>query len=1041
MANKYPTVDPGYLTSIEYRSIGPFRGGRCVAAAGDSKNPLVFYHGATGGGVWKTIDAGMYWENISDGFFETAAVGAVAVSDSDPNVVYIGTGEGCFRADATHGDGVYKTTDGGKTWKNVGLKNSRHIARIRIHPNNPDIAYVAAVGHEWGSNPERGVFRTKDGGETWEHILYKSDKAGAVDLSMDPNNPRIIYAAIYQVLRQPWTMTSGGPDSGLYKSTDGGDTWKDITDSPGIPKGIKGRIGIAISPPKPDRVWLLIEIENSQGGLFRSDDGGLTWEKVSGKPEIYRRPWYYTHVFADTQDPDTCYCLDVNLWKSIDGGKSFSTMQLPHGDHHDLWIDPRNNQRIISGSDGGASVSLDGGASWSTLYNQPTASLFKMDVDDQFPYNVYATQMDNTAIKVPSRADEGAIAWKDCDAVGNSESGYIAVKPNDPNIIFSGANGSAPGGGGTQLRFDLRTRQTRIVHVWPHDQSGSAVKDIMNRFYFTYPTVISPHDPELLYCCSQYVYRSYDEGGSWERISEDLTRNDQSKMQVISGGLSTDSGGTADYSGVIFAFAISPHEPKVIWTGSDDGLIHVTNDGGETWNNVTPPNLPEWTLIYTIEPSKHDPSTAYVAATRYKMHDHAPYVLKTNDYGKNWEMITTGIPEDHFTRVIREDPKRQGLLYLGTELGVFVSFNDGNTWQAMQSNLPVVPIHDMAVKNNDLILATHGRSFWILDDLTPLHQISEKLNESVVSLFKPRNTYRIGQPLGFGRGGGSTGKDYQRINGETVTFYEKRDKDGELKRVYLNAGQNPPLGVPINYHLKQTPQTEVKISIIDANNTVIDSFERNAKIGMNRFMWNMRYPATSGPDARGRPAGISPLAPTGAYKVELTVDGQTLTENFDLLRDPRISATDEDLQAQFDLMIEIRNKLVDNNDGLSRLRSVRSQINDWIDHTTDQATKDALTKSGDQIEKKLCAIEDQLTSVHEPNAQTVPPVRLDAKLMALSQVVASGDFGPTQGQLGVIDELSKLVDDNLETLQYVIDNDVAAFIEQVSELGLPPISH
>ncbi len=1039
MNGNHSTVHPSYLSALEYRLAGPFRGGRSVAVAGDSKNPLVFYNGATAGGVWKTTDAGLYWENVSDGFFNTAAVGAIAVSDSDPNVVYVGTGESCFRADATHGDGVYKTTDGGKTWQNMGLRDTRHIARIRIHPTDPNVAYVAAAGHEWGSNPERGVFRTRDGGKTWEHVLFKSDKAGAIDLSMDPSNPRILYAAIFQVLRQPWTMTSGGPDSGLYKSTDGGDTWVEITQNPGLPQGLKGRIGVAISPPRPERVWALMEIENSQGGLFRSDDSGATWQKISDKPEIYRRPWYYTHVFADTQDPDTCYCLDVQFWKSNDGGRTFFEMRLPHGDHHDVWLDPRNNQRLISGSDGGASVSLDGGASWSMLYNQPTASLFKMDVDNQFPYNLYATQMDNTAIKVPSRGDEGAIPWKDCDVVGNSESGYIAVKPNNPNIIFSGANGSAPGGGGTQLCYHMGTRQTRIVHVWPHDQSGSPVKDIINRFYFTYPTVFSPHDPDLLYCCSQYVYKSTDDGGSWERISPDLSRNDQSKMQVVSGGLSTDSGGTADFSGVIFAFAVSPSEPGVLWAGSDDGLVHITRDGGGSWENVTPQDLPEWTLVYTIEPSRHDPATAYLAATRYKLHDHSPYVFKTSDYGKTWRKITNGIPDEYFTRVIREDPAKQGLLYLGTELGMFVSFDDGDHWQPIQGNLPVVPIHDMAVKNNDLIAATHGRSFWILDDLTPLQQISDGVTGSDAHLFKPRSTYRIAQPMGFGRGGGIPGKDYQRINGETVTFYEKRNEAGEVKRVYLNAGQNPPDGVPINYYLKNAPDEGATIAILDSNDNVINTFKRSPKAGMNKLVWNMRYPPTAGPDARGRPAGISPLVPPGTYQVRLTVDGQTFTESFELLKDPRVSATKEDLTAQFDLLVQVRDKLVDNNTGLSRLRSVRSQVDEWVGRAGGEASRDVLSTAAQAIKDKLWPIEDQLASVHEPYAQTVPPVRLDAKLMALSQVVAAGDFGPTQGQLGVYDELSGLVDHHLQELQQIIDQDVAGFVEQLNELGVPAI--
>ena len=1034
------SVDTNFLNALQWRLIGPFRGGRCVAVAGDPVNPLVFYHGATAGGVWKTYDGGTYWENVSDGFFNTSAVGAIAVSDSDPNVIYAGTGEACLRADASYGDGVYKSTDGGKTWANVGLENTRQIGRIRIHPKDPDTAYVAALGHEYGTNPERGVYRTRDGGKTWDLVLFKSDKAGAVDISMDPNNPRILFAAIFEARRRPWNMQSGGPDSGLYKSTDGGDTWTDISENPGLPKGIKGRIGVAISPPRPDRVWALIEAEDPHGGLFRSDDGGDTWQRVSDKAELHRRPWYYSHVFADTQDPDTCYCLDVQFWKSVDGGHTFSEMRLPHGDHHDVWLDPCNNSRIISGSDGGASVSLNGGDSWSTIYNQPTASLFKVDTDNQFPYSVYGTQMDNSAIKVPSRSSEGAISWKDCDTVGSSESGFIAVRPDDPNIIYSGANGSAPGGGGVQLRYDMRTRQTRNIHPWPDDRSGSPVKDIPNRFYFTYPIILSPHNPDTLYCAGQFVYRSHDEGTSWERVSPDLTRNDQSKMQEISGGpLSTDSGGTADYSGVIFAFAESPREEGVLWAGTDDGLVQITRDGGKSWQDVTPSDLPEWTLVSSIEPSPHDSATAYFAGTKYKLHDHKPYLFKTNDYGKTWQKITTGIPEDDFTRVIREDPARRGLLYAGTEKGMYVSFDDGASWQSLQANLPVVPVHDLVVKENDLVACTHGRSFWILDDLTPLHQINDRVAQESVHLFKPQSTYRTALPLGFGRGGGYDGKDYERVAGGIVTFYDVKDDDGNTTRRYLDVGQNPPVGVVVNYYIKEKPQGDVVLTILDAGGEVITTVTRNAKAGMDRFVWNMRYPATSGADSRGRVASVSPLALPGTYQVRLEVNGQTQTESFDLLMDPRVAATQKDLDAQFDLLIKVRDRLSDAHGGVARLRDVRAQVGDWEARTRDRNGADLVAQAAQVVRDSLEPIEDQLISVSAPNAMKVVPTRLSAKLVALSQVIASGDYAPTNGQSGVFDELSAQLDGHLKRLQEVIDTDVAGFIETLSELGLPAV--
>ena len=655
---------------FKWRCIGPPRGGRVVAVAGDPTDSMTFYFGACAGGIWKTTDGGTYWECVSDGYLTSATIGALAVSDSDPNVIYAGTGETTIRVDVSFGDGIYKSTNGGKSWVHLGLEETRHIGEIRIHPENPDIVYVAALGHAFGENPERGVYRTTDGGKHWDLILHQSTRAGAVDLSLDPTNPRILFAAIFETLSSPWNTSSGGPDSGLYKTTDGGETWVDISDNTGLPTGIKGRMAVAVSPPKPGRVWAQIEAED--GGIFRSDDGGSSWQKLTGRKDLWMRAHYYTHFFADTQDPDTCYILSVQAYRSTDGGSSFSTFATPHGDNHDLWIDPRNSQRMIEANDGGATVSLNGGGTWSTLYNQPTASLFHLTTDSRFPYRVYGTQNDNTAIAVPSRANEGAISWKDCYPVGTAESGHIAVRVDDPDIIYAGAIGSSPGGGGNLLRYDNHTGQTRIITVWPEDQGMLPGRYHKYRFQFHFPTLLSPHDPNTLYVAANIVFRSRDEGTSWEAISPDLTRNDLTHITEQPGGpITTASSPMSNNTGSVVSFVESPHEPGVYWAGSDDGLMHITRNGGKRWDNITPPEMEKFTRISIIEESSHKPGTAYVAANRYQVDDRAPYVWRTRDYGKTWTKIVNGVADGHFARAVREDSVKEGLLFLGTEHGVY----------------------------------------------------------------------------------------------------------------------------------------------------------------------------------------------------------------------------------------------------------------------------------------------------------------------------------------------------------------------------------
>ena len=1056
-------ISPTLLGSLKWRCIGPHRGGRVVAAAGDPSNAMVFYFGAVGGGVWKTSDGGTYWENVSDDFFNTAAVGAIAVAESDPNVVYAGMGESCIRGNVTHGDGVYRSTDAGNTWSHLGLKDTRHIARIRVHPADPDVVYVAALGHAFGPNEERGVFRSKDGGANWEKILFTGENAGAIDLSIDPNNPRIMFAAMWQARREPHTFTSGGPESGLHRSTDGGDTWTDISGNKGMPDGIKGRIGVAVSPARSGRVWAIVEAE--ERGLYRSDDGGESWERVSDDGNLMQRPWYYCHVYADPQDPETVYVLALNMLKSTDGGRNFTRVTTPHGDNHELWIDPRDPQRMIEGNDGGACVSFNGGDTWSTIYNQPTSQFYHLTADNQFPFRVYATQQDNSAISVPSRSTKGAIMWSDCYPVGSSESGHIAVRPDDPNIVYSGAIGSSPGGGDSLLRYDHSIGQTRIVSVWPEFQWGLGLKDHKYRFQWTYPILISPHDPKVLYVAGHVVFRSDNDGESWEIISPDLTRGDRTKMEASGGPVTLDTTMVEHY-GTIFAFTESVHYKGLFWAGSDDGLVHISRDGAETWENVTPRDMPEWTRVDVIEVSPHDPATAYISATRYKFDDNRPFLFKTNDYGKSWTRITDGIPEDDFTRVIREDPVRRGLLYAGTETGVYVSFDGGGSWRRLQLNLPTVPISDLLVKDNDLVVATNGRSFWILDDLAVLRQASDDLAEHDLHVFEPAPTYRFTPPLGAGRPAGP-GKNYALGLGYAAAYRDEKRPDGETVRVMLDAGANPPDGVLVHYFLKTKPEGEATITFLDSKRNEIKSFSSvkpekkadsdlsatgekkredpvvRAEAGMNRFIWDMRYPDARQIDVENATDhGIAgPHAPPGTYIVRLTAGDQTQTQEFEIRKDPRISATREDLQAQFDLLIGIRDKIEETHDAINKIIGVKRQVDEWVGRAGSDAAKEAVSKAAEELKGKLSAVEDELIQYKtvEGLDRISHPARLNAKIREIGLVPSTADYAPTKGTLDVFGDLSARLDVQFDALKEVIDNDLPAFISVVHELEIPAI--
>ncbi|PWU17196.1 MAG: glycosyl hydrolase, partial [Candidatus Rokuibacteriota bacterium] len=997
-----------------------------VAVAGNPVEPAVFYFGACAGGVWKTTDGGTYWECVSDGYFKTAAVGAVAVAESDPNVVYAGMGESTIRGDVSHGDGVYRSTDAGKTWSHLGLADTRHIGRVRVHPSDPDLVYVAALGHAFGPNNERGVYRSRDGGRTWERILFVSDRAGAVDLSMARGNPRVLYAAFWETLRTPWSLTSGGEGSSLWRSTDGGDSWQDVGKHPGFPAGLKGKIGVAVSPALTERVWAIVEAED--GGLFRSDDGGAHWQRINEDRNLRLRPWYYCHVVADTQDPDTVYVLNLKMWKSVDGGRAFTQITTPHGDNHDLWIDPRDPRRMIEGNDGGACVSQNGGASWSTIYNQPTAQFYHVVVDTGFPYRVYGTQQDNSAMSVPSRSYKGAILGSDTYPVGSSESGHIAVRPDNPDIVYSGAVGSAPGGGGVLLRYDHATGHCRMITVWPEVYYGWPPQDLKYRFQWTFPILISPHDPNVLYTAGNVVFRSTNEGASWEPISPDLTRADPATLQVSGGPITKDTTGAEHYA-TVFALAESPVEPGVLWAGSDDGLLHLSRDGGRTWKRITPPDLPEWATICTIELSGHDPAKAYLAATRYKLDDPRPYLYRTTDAGATWRLITDGIPADDFTRVIREAPGRPGLLYAGTETGAYVSFDDGGSWHSLQLNLPAAPIYDLAVKDHDLVAATHGRSFWILDDLTPLHQMTDHIAQSAAHVFAPRLTYRLVAPINSGTPTGP-GKNYMLALGYPATFTEANPSPGETVRRFLDAGTNPPSGVIVTYYLKAEPQGPVTLSFTDRGGRLIRSFSSEPRAdasrerrvektpGMNRFVWNMRHA-----DARAVPGDVftersltGPVVPPGRYRVELTADGQTHVAEFDIRTDPHVLASQDDLEAQCAFLLRVRDKVSETHDAINQMREVRRQVEEWQRRVAGQAVEAEVTEAGRRVTSALSAIEQELI---EPRAQAEGdrlhfPTRLNVKLTSVTSVASTADAAPTRQALEVLDELSARVDRELE---------------------------
>ncbi|MBA2341805.1 MAG: glycosyl hydrolase [Pyrinomonadaceae bacterium] len=1030
-------ANPDPIKGLKWRLIGPHRGGRVTAVAGVPSQPYIYYFGATGGGVWKTTDGGITWEPITDNYFKTGSVGAIAVADSDPNVLYVGMGESPIRGNVSHGDGVYKSTDAGKTWKRIGLENTRHIARIRVHPRNPDLVYVAALGHAFGASDERGVFRSKDGGKTWERILFRSPKAGAIDLTFDPTNANILYAGFWEVLRTPYSLESGGAGSGIFKSTDGGDTWTEITRNPGLPRGTVGKIGITVSPVNPERVWAIIEAED--GGVFRSDNAGQTWTRTNENRNLRQRAWYYTRIYADPQNADSVYVLNVSFHKSNDGGRTFTTIGTPHGDNHDLWIAPNDAARMIESNDGGANVTFNAGKTW-TEQDQATAQFYRVALDGDFPYHIYGAQQDNSTVRIASRSADFAITERDWYDVGGGESGWIAPSPKDSNIVFAGSYG------GLITRYDHRTGQQRDVSPYPNNPMGSGAGVLKYRFQWNFPILFSPHDANTLYTGGNVLIRSTNEGQSWQVISPDLTRNDKSK-QGSSGGPITKDNTSVEYYSTIFTAMESPVQAGVIWTGSDDGTVYVTRDAGKNWNNVTPRGIPEFIQINSIEASPHEAGTAYVAATMYKWDDFRPYLYKTTDYGRTWTKITNGIPDGAFTRVIREDPNKRGLLYAGTETGIYMSYDDGANWQSLQLNLPIVPVTDLAVhkRDRDLVVATQGRSFWVLDDLNVLQGMTPSVAFADAQLFQPEDAYR------------TTGGSFPIPTTASV-------------------GQNPAMGAIVYFYLRNKPQGEVALEFLDSSGKVVKRFtsrreeagsasagrggeggERgeggfgggggeprfSAEAGLNRFVWDLRYPDASrfpgmilwGASTRG------PRVAPGTYTVRLSANGVTSTQTFNVEADPRLTTTQEDFNRQLALLLQIRDKVTETHDAINTIRDVRKQLEGISERVKDQPNGNAVIEAAKGLMTRMAAIEEELyqTKLQSNQDPLNYPIRLNNKLAALSSVVESADTAPTEQAYALYEDLGRQIDAQLSRFNQVMQTDLPAFNRAVRDQNIPAV--
>jgi len=997
-------MDTSLFAGLRWRSIGPSRGGRSQATEGSVARPLEYYFGATGGGVWKTTDGGVTWRPVSDKTFRTSSVGAIAVAPSNPDVVYVGMGETELRGNVIQGDGVYKTTDGGKTWAAVGLEKTQTIGRIRVHPANPDVVYVAALGNPYGPNPERGVFRSKDGGKTWDRVLFRDDKTGAVDLVMDPKNPDVLYAGLWEVFRTPHSLSSGGPGGGLFKSTDGGTNWTELTKNAGLPAPIWGKVGVAVSGADSNRLFAIVEAKD--GGIFMSDDAGATWKLVNEDRRIRQRAFYYTRIYGDPAAKDTFYVLNTALYRSTDAGKTLRGIPVPHGDNHDLWIAANDARRMVNANDGGANVSTNGGESW-TGQAYPTAQFYNVFTTTHIPYRVCGAQQDNTTACVSSQGNS------DLYDVGGGESGYIAPDPLDHDVYYAGSYG------GLLTRVNLRTGEARAINVWPDNPMGHNSGDMTERFQWTYPIVISPTDPKTLYVTSQHVWKSTNQGQSWERISPDLSRHDPSTMGDSGGPITLDQTGVETYA-VVFALAPSPLDGSVIWAGSDDGLVHVTRDGGKAWTNITPPDLPPFARVSLIKASPHDAGTAYVAANRYQRSDRAPYVYRTHDYGRTWTKIVAGIRPDDFARAVEEDPKRKGLLFLGTETGVYVSFDDGGVWQPFSLDLPVTPVHGILVKGNDLVAGTHGRSFYVMDNINVLRQIAKETTNEQVVLFKPGDSMRSvsrGVAIDY----------YLKQAAEKVTI-EIADEQGKVIRTFTGAAPDPAkkdapaAPAPPQDEGFRPPPPSVAV-----------------KQGLNRFVWDTRYPDAK--DFKGLImwAGSvrGPAAPPGKYQVRLTAAGVTKSQEFAIVRNPNFTATDADLREQFTLASQINDKVSAANDAVVKVRDLKDQIGD----RTGKANDTRIKAAGDALTVKLTDVEGDIYQYRNRSGQDPLnfPIRLNNKLAALQGVVESGDNRPTDQSYAVYKELAAQLERAFQKLDGIVKDDLATFNQQIARKKLAPV--
>jgi len=1017
-AQTQTAIDTDLLYGLEYRSIGPSRGGRVTAVAGVPGELFTFYMGASGGGVWKTTDAGTTWQNISDEFFKVGSIGAITIAPSDRNVVYVGTGSAEPRGNVSTGLGVYKSTDAGETWQHIGLEKAGLIGKIIVHPSNPDWVYVAVLGNIFGHNPERGVYRSKNGGENWEKVHFVSEKTGAIDLVMHPTNPRILYAGMWTAQRTPWTMIDGSQEGGVWKTTNGGDSWEKLEKD--LPGGLLGKIGLAISPANGQRVWAQIEnADESKGGLYRSDDGGKSWKRINRDHNLRQRAWYYSRIVADPNDENTLYNMNVRFWKSIDGGNNFSSIGTPHGDNHCLWINPNHSNIMIEGNDGGACVTLNGGKTWSTIYNQPTAEFYRVTTDNQFPYRVYGAQQDNSTISVGSKIQEGITPFQDWFSIGGGESGHIAVDPRDPNVIYAG----------TYIGIiTYRNREQgyqRNVVAYPQMHDGVAPRDIKYRFQWNAPIRISPHDPDVVYHCSQFVHRTNDQGKSWEVISPDLTTNYDAYQNIPGGPIQHDHTGVELYT-TIFSFEEAHNEPGVLWAGSDDGLIHVSLDNGQNWKNVTPGKMPKGGTVNTIDISTHQEGRVIASVFKYRENDFRPYIFLTNDYGKSWSLLTNGengIPENHFVRVTREDPERKGLFYAGTEFGMYISFDEGRQWQSFQKNLPVVPITDMVVKDKDLVIATQGRSFWIMDDLTPVRELQLDRTVQEIRLLPPSSALRS-QMRGFRNAPGID----RAPNGAIVYFYlpEKPDKSDTISLSIAD------------------PTGKVR----RAYSTHPDKSKHESKLkiekGLNKIEWNLRYE-----EPKILENAVFSLASTsgvraypGVHQVILKKSGVELNEKLEVGIDPRWNQTASDLKAQYDLTMEAKNLLEQVHESIRQLRSTRSQLQLLMKRLDDMSNSVDLKTKAEELVHWITEKEKQLIQTKSESRQDPInfPSMLDDQVAYLYSNVNAQDDRPTKGVFDRFADLEVIWKDHREAIAHFINDEITGYNQALQKAGMKLIN-